>query len=65
MDHSVPGEAGIVDDDMDFAVAKFGGFLDEVLVVSWVDDVAGDGDGGAAGIIDGIGDGLSLGWKES
>lgn len=65
MNYGVPGEAGVVDDDVDFAVAEFGGFLDEVLVVGWVNNVAGDGEGGAAGFVDGIGDRLSLGWRGS
>lgn len=62
MDYTVPGETGVVDDDVDFAVAKFGCFLDQVLVVGGVDDVACYGDGGAAGLIDRVGDGLGFGW---
>lgn len=62
MDHGIPSEAGVVDDDVDLSVSELGGFLDEVLVVGWVDDVACDGNGGAAGFVDGIGDGLGLGW---
>lgn len=64
MDHGVPSEAGVVDDDVDFAVAEFGGFLDQILVVGWVDNVACDGDGGAAGFVDGVCDGLGLGCGE-
>ena len=50
----------VVDDDVDFAFAELGGFLDQVLVVGWADDVACDGDGGAASFVDGVGDGLGL-----
>lgn len=52
MDHGVLGKAGVVDDYVDFAVAEFGGFLDQVLVAGWVDDVACDGDGGAVGFVE-------------
>ena len=49
VDHPVPRVPRIVDDDVDLAVAKLCGFLDERLDVGVVEDVAGDGDGGAAG----------------
>ena len=48
VDHGVPGEASVVYDDVDFAVAKFGSFFEQVLVVGWVDHVARDGNGGDA-----------------
>ena len=51
VDHGVPGKAGVVDDDVDSVVGEFGGFLDQVLVVDWVDDLTYDDDGGAAGFV--------------
>jgi hypothetical protein len=52
VDHAVPRVAGIVDDDVDLAVAKVGGFLDERFNVGVVEDIAGDRDGRAAGLLD-------------
>lgn len=63
MNDGVPGKTGVVDDDVDLSVSELGGFLDEVLVVGWVDDVACDGDGGTACFVDRIGDRLGLGWR--
>lgn len=61
VDHAVPGETCVVDDDMDFAVAEVGGPLDQLGVVGWVDDVAGYGDGLAAGFADGFCDCFGFG----
>ena len=62
MDHAIPGEAGVVDDDVDFAVAEVGCGFDQCGVVVAVRDVTGAGDGLAAVLVDRISDGLGLGW---
>ena len=49
MDHSIPREAGVVDDDVDLAVAEGGGFFHELRDVGGVEHVARDGEGAAAG----------------
>lgn len=56
MDDTVPGVASIVDNDVDLAVAKLGGLLDEVVNVVLVEDVASDSDGLAAVPVDPISD---------
>lgn len=52
MDHAVPREAGVVNDDVDLAIAELGGFLDELVYVGVDEDVAGDCDRAAAGLVD-------------
>lgn len=58
MDHSVPGIACVVDDDVDLAVAEVCGLLDEGLEVFVVEHVAWGGERLAAVLVDGVGDGL-------
>jgi hypothetical protein len=53
VDHAIPCVARVVDDDVDLAVAKVGGFLDERLDVGVVEDVACYRDGLAAIGLDG------------
>lgn len=48
VDHAIPCVACIVDDDVDLAVAKVGGFLDECLDIGVVKDIACYRDGLAA-----------------
>lgn len=60
VDHAVPGIARVVDDDVDLAVAKVCGALDDFLDVLSVGHVAGYGDGLAAGLVDVVGDGAGL-----
>lgn len=60
MDHAVPGVACVVDDDVDLAVAEVCGLLDERVKVFVVEHVAWGSDCLAAGLVDGIGDGLCL-----
>lgn len=60
MDHAVPGVAGVVDDDVDLAVAKFCSLLDEGFEVFVVEHVAWGSDGLAAALVDGVGDALCL-----
>lgn len=62
MDYAVPGETGVVDDDVNFAVAEVCCALDECGVVFVVCNVAGAGDGLAAVLVDSIRNGLGLGW---
>ncbi len=64
MNHGIPGEAGIVDKDVDLAAAELGRFLDELLDVVVLQEVAGHGNGLAAGGIDLVGHGLGLGAVE-
>lgn len=60
VDYAVPGEAGIVDNDVDLAATKVCGFLHEVFDVLIVEDVAGDGGSFAAGFVDAVGYFLGL-----
>ena len=52
VDHGVVGEAGVVDDTGDFAVAEGGGGFDECGDIIFIEDIAGDGEG--AGWGDGV-----------
>jgi hypothetical protein len=65
VDHAVPRVAGVVDDDVDLAVAEGGGFFDECGYVGVVEDVADARDGGAAGFIDLVDDVLGFFWEGS
>jgi hypothetical protein len=60
VDYTVPCVARIVDDDVDLAVAEFGGLLDERLDVGVVEDVAADCDGLAAILLDAVDYGFRL-----
>ena len=55
VDDAVPGVARVVDDDVDLAVAEGGRLLDELGDVLLGGDVAGYGDGLAAGGVDAVG----------
>lgn len=52
VDHPVPGEAGVVDDDVDLAAAKLGALLDQRVDVRIVQHVAGHGQRAAAALVD-------------
>lgn len=61
MDHAVPCVPGVVDDDVDLAVAKVGGCFDELGEVGGVGYVAGDSDGAVrVRVIDCSGDFITL-----
>lgn len=60
VDHAVPRVAGVVDDDVDLAVAELGGLFHERGDVFGVGDVAGDGDCLAAVLVDAVGDVVGL-----
>ena len=61
VDHAVPRVAGVVDDDVDLAVAEVGGRFDELGEVGRVGHVAGDGDGAVrVRLVDGFGDLIAL-----
>src|ERR1700743_3262760 len=52
VDYAVPGEASVVDDDVDLSVAELGRPLDEVSDVGVVEQVARHSEGAAAAGID-------------
>lgn len=52
VDDTVPCIASVVDNDVDLAVAKFGGFLDESLDVVVVENITADCNGLAATLLD-------------
>ena len=58
MDHTVPGVACVVDDDVDLAVAELCGLLDERVEVLVVEHVSGRSDGLATVLVDGVCDAL-------
>ncbi len=60
VDDAVPGEPRVVDDDMDLAPAELRGLVDEGVDVGCVEHVARDGEGFAAGGVDGVGDGVGF-----
>ena len=61
MDHTIPCVPGVVDDDVDLAIAKVGGCFDELGKVGRVGHVAGDGDGAVrVRVIDCFGDFIPL-----
>jgi len=61
VDHAIPGEAGVVDEDVDFAGAEVGGGVDEVVDVGCVEHVTWDGECFPAGGVDALGDGFGFG----
>jgi hypothetical protein len=61
VDDGVPGEAGVVDDDVDLAVAKGGGFGDQLLDAVVLEQVPGHGQCLAAAGADVGGNVLGLG----
>jgi hypothetical protein len=63
VDDAVPSVARVVDDDVDFAIAEGGGFLDEGCDVRGGEHVAGDGEGGSAGGVDCVGDFCGFFWE--
>ena len=62
VDHAVPGEACIVDDDVYLAAAKLRCFADERLDVSVVEYIAGDCDCTTAAFVNGGGYGFGFLW---
>ena len=52
VDHAVPGVACVVDDDVDLAVAKVCGLLDERVDVCVVEHVSRDSEGLATALVD-------------
>jgi len=52
---TVKGKACIVDNNVDLAIAKLGGFVDKLLEVIVLEKVAGDSQGLAAASVDRIG----------
>lgn len=60
MNDAVPCVSCIVDDDMDLAVSKLRCLLDQSLDVGVVEDVAADGDGLAAILLNVVDYGFSL-----
>lgn len=64
MDDPIPRKTRIVDNDMDLAIAKLGGLLDQVLNVVCISDVAHDGDGAAwTSAVDGVDDVVCFFWR--
>lgn len=57
---AVPGIPGVVDDDIDLAITKLGGALDESVYVVCLENVAGDGDSLATIGLDALSDGVAL-----
>lgn len=56
MNHAIPSESRIIDNDMDLASAELGCFLDELVNVGGGEYVAGYGEGFSACVVDGLGD---------
>ncbi|EPE07043.1 transcription factor tfiiic complex subunit [Ophiostoma piceae UAMH 11346] len=61
VDDAVPGVAGVVDDNMDLAVAERSGLGNELVNVLLLEEVARHRNGLAARLVDGLGNGLGLG----
>ena len=62
MDHSVPGEAGIVDNDVYLAITEFSGLLHELVDMFCIQHVSRYGNGSAASLFDLLDDALSFGY---
>ena len=60
MDDAVPGVPGVVDDDIDLAIAKLGGALDEGINVVCLEDISRDSNGLAAIGLDALSDSVAL-----
>lgn len=61
VDDAVPGKPGIIDDDVNLAVAEIRSALDKLGDVCWAQDVADDGEGAAGfGGVDCVGDGVGF-----
>lgn len=60
---AIPCKSGVVDDDVNLAVAELGGFLDQIVDIIAVEDIADDGKG-TAGFrrVNGVGDSVGLFW---
>ena len=52
MNDTIPGEAGVVNDDMDLSITEVCRLLDEFIDVGIVQHVARDGDGATAVRVD-------------
>lgn len=61
MNNTIPGEPGIVDDNVDFSIAKLGGFLYQFGDIVAIEDIANDGQGTAGlGGVDRVSDGVGF-----
>lgn len=60
MNHAVPSESRIVNDDMDLASTELGRFLDELVDMCGGEHVAGDGEGFSARGVNELGDGMGF-----
>lgn len=61
VNNTIPGEPGIVDDNVDFAIAELGGFLYQFGDIVAIEDIANDGEGTAGlGGVDRVGDGVGF-----
>jgi len=52
VDHAVPCEAGVVDDDVNLAVAELGRLFDQFIDIRINENVACYGNGASAGLVD-------------
>ena len=52
VDDTIPGETSVVDDDVNFTIAEFGGLLHQFVDGAVEEDITGDGNGIAAGLVD-------------
>ena len=62
VNHTVPGEASVVNDDVDLAISKLRSLCNQVLDVVVVQDIARNSDGTAAGFVDVLCDICCLGF---
>lgn len=62
MYYSVPGEAGVVDNDVYLAIAEFGCLLHQLVDMFCIQHVARDGNGGATSLFDLLDNALSFGY---
>lgn len=61
MNNTIPSEAGIVDDNVNFAIAELGGFLYQFGDIVAIEDIANDGQGTAGlGGVDRVSDGVGF-----
>lgn len=61
VNNTIPGEPGIVHDNVDFAIAELGGFLYQLGDIVAIKDIADDGEGAAGlGGVDRVSDGVGF-----
>jgi len=60
MNNSIPGESGIVHDDVDFPISKFCRLLDKFVYVLVIEHVAGNCKCTTAMLVDVLSNGLRL-----